>query len=169
MDQNQDDADLDREPGALETDAVAVRVLCPEDLDAMVRMDRLIIGRARREYLSRKLETALKESMPVVSLAAEVDRTFAGFLMGTLYYGEFGVPEPVAILDTLAVDPEMQRRKVASALLRQFLANLSGLRIERVETQVGWTQVDLIGFFARAGFVPAPRLCLELRVDATRR
>jgi hypothetical protein len=39
--------------------------------------------------------------------------------------------------------------------------NLSALGIERLQTQVEWDQIDLIHFFQRSGFRPAPRLCLE--------
>ena len=153
---------LDREPGFLDTDAVPVRTLGAADLDAITRIDRKIVGRARREYLSRKLSTALRDSGVCISLAAEADGRLAGFLMGSLYYGEFGLPEPVAILDTLEVDPDVRHRRIASALLHQLVLNLRALGIERVQTEVDWTQHDLLAFFAQAGFRPAPRFCLEL-------
>ena len=155
---------LDDEPGALDTDTVPVRTLGAADLDAITRIDRKIAGRSRREYLSRKLSAALRDSGLCISLAAEVDGRVAGFLMGSLYYGEFGLPEPVAILDTLAVDPDVRHRRIGSALLRQLVRNLQALGIERVQTEVDWTQHDLLAFFAQAGFRPAPRFCLELRL-----
>lgn len=157
-------SDLDAEPGVLETDAVPVRVLCAQDLEALVEIDRKIVGRSRREYLARKLETSLRDSAVQISLAALLEGRVAGFLMGSLYYGEFGLPEPVAILDTLEVDPDRRNRRVASALLRQLMLNLRALGIERVQTEVDWTQRDLLAFFAQSGFVPAPRFCLEMRL-----
>jgi predicted N-acetyltransferase YhbS len=159
-----DFGDLEREPGVLETDSVPVRTLESADLEALSRIDRKIVGRSRREYLARKLESSLHDSSLCISLAALVDGQVAGFLMGSLYYGEFGLPEPVAILDTLEVDPDLRHRHVASALLHQFALNLRGLGIERVQTEVDWQQLDLLAFFARRGFQPAPRLCLELRL-----
>jgi len=158
--------DWELEPGVLETDAIPVRTLQTTDLDAIVRIDRKIVGRSRREYLARKLGAALRDSSLCISLAAEVDGVVAGFLMGTLYYGEFGLPEPVAILDTLGVDPDLRHRRLASALLRQFVLNLRALGIDCLQTQVDWTQRDLLAFFAQSGFRPASRLCLELRLDA---
>jgi ribosomal protein S18 acetylase RimI-like enzyme len=151
-------------PGELATDAVLVRTLQSADLAAMVDIDRRIEGRARREYLARRLEAALRDSSVCISLAALLDGRLCGFLLGSLYYGEFGLPEPVAILDTLEVHPEFRHRKVASALLRQILLNLQGLGIERVQTQVDWERRDLLAFFAHAGFEPAARLCLEHRL-----
>jgi ribosomal protein S18 acetylase RimI-like enzyme len=158
------DDDLEAEPGRLATDAVPVRTLVAADLEAMVRIDRKIVGRSRREYLARRLDTALRDSSLCISLAAEVDGRLAGFLLGSLYYGEFGLPEPVARLDTLGVDPELRQRRIASALLRQLELNLRALGIERLQTEVEWTQRDLLAFFAQSGFQPAPRLCLELRL-----
>ena len=157
-------SDLDGEPGFLDTDAIPVRTLGLDDLDAITRIDRKIVGRSRREYLSRKLTTALRDSGVCISLAAEVDGHVAGFMMGSLYYGEFGLPEPVAILDTLAVDPDRRHRRIGSALLQQLVLNLRGLGIERVQTEVDWTQHDLLAFFSQAGFRPAPRFCLERRL-----
>jgi predicted N-acetyltransferase YhbS len=156
--------DLDAEPGVLETDGIPVRVLRAQDLEALLEIDRKIVGRSRREYLARKLESSLRDSAVQISLAAELQGRVAGFLMGSLYYGEFGLPEPVAILDTLEVDPDLRNRRVASALLRQLVLNLRALGIERVQTEVDWTQGDLLAFFAQSGFVPAPRFCLELRL-----
>lgn len=153
------------EPGFLETDAIPVRTLRVGDLDAIVRLDHKIVGHSRREYLERKLQAALRDSSVCVSLAVEVEGRVAGFLLASLYYGEFGVPEPVAILDTLAVDPGLRQQRLGSALLRQLVLNLRGLGIERVRTEVSWLQRDLLAFFARAGFEPAPRLCLELRLQ----
>jgi predicted N-acetyltransferase YhbS len=161
------DFELDREPGTLDTDAVLVRTLRREDLPAVAEIDRRISGRSRREYLSRRIETALRDSSVCISLAAETDGSLAGFLMGSLYYGEFGIPEPVAILDTIGVDLDRRHRKVASALLRQLVLNLQGLGIEKVRTEVDWTQRDLLAFFAAAGFAPAPRFCLELDLTRT--
>lgn len=162
MQKDRDDELL--EPGTLETDSIPVRTLQAKDLEAIARIDRKIVGRSRREYLSRKLEVALRDSSLCISLAAEAEGAVAGFLMGSLYYGEFGLPEPVAILDTIEVDPDLRQRRIASALLRQLVVNLRALGIERVQTEVDWMQRDLLAFFARAGFRPAPRFCLELRL-----
>jgi len=83
---------------------------------------------------------------------------------GSLFYGEFGLPEPVAVLDTLGVDAVLRHRKVGSALLRQLVLNLRALGIERVQTEVDWTLRDLLAFFAASGLAPAPRFCLELQL-----
>jgi len=148
--------------GTLDTDAVLVRDLRAEDLDAMVRIDRAITGRSRRGYYELKMKDALASGAMRISLAAENEGRLAGFLLGSLYYGEFGMPEPSAVLDTIAVDPACRGRHIGKALLRQLVMNLRALGIDRVRTEVEWDQFDLLGFLASRGFEPARRLCLDL-------
>ncbi len=150
------------DPGALDTDHIEVSTLKPGDLDWMVSIDRRYFGRSRAEYFKKKLDEVQKDTGIRISLAARLDKQPAGFLMGRLYYGEFGLPEPVAIIDSLGVAEAFAGKKVAKALMRQLVMNLRGLGIQRVQTQVDWDQGDLIAFFRQSGFSPAPRLCLEL-------
>jgi GNAT superfamily N-acetyltransferase len=145
------------------SDAV-IRTLKPEDCARLVRMDQEISGRNRRAWCEGKIRRALAEADVNISLGAEIDGTLVGALLGSVHYGEFGLPEPVAILDTVLVDPAFSRRGVATLMLRQLLLNLSALRIERLRTEVAWDEFDLTEFFAKAGFTPVPRLVLELRV-----
>jgi len=154
--------ELDRAPGTLETDHVEVRALAPSDLDWVVRIDAQHFGRPRHEYYQLKLKEAEQDTGVRISLAALVDGTPAGFLRGRLSYGEFGVPEPVAILDSIGIATAYRGQKVGAALMHQFKTNLRGLGIDSVRTQVDWQQFDLMGFFARSGFRPAERLCLEM-------
>jgi ribosomal protein S18 acetylase RimI-like enzyme len=156
--------DSSREPGTLETDHVEVRSLREDDLDWIVRIDEKHSGRNRREYYKVKLSEAAKDTGVRISLAASVKGEPAGFMMGRLYYGEFGVPEPVAILDSMGVATAFANQHVAKAMLRQLEMNLAGLGIEHLETQVSWDQLELIRFFQRAGFKPAARLSLEKAV-----
>jgi GNAT superfamily N-acetyltransferase len=141
-----------------------VRALKAEDCGRLVRMDQEISGRNRRAWYEGKIRRALEEADVRISLGADIDGVLVGALLGSVHYGEFGLPEPVAILDTVLVDPGFARRGIATAMLRQLLLNLSALRIERLRTEVAWNEFDLTEFFAKAGFVPVPRLVLELRV-----
>jgi GNAT superfamily N-acetyltransferase len=142
----------------------SVRVLNLADLDDLVRIDTHIVGHSRRDYLALKLDEAMKDTRIRVSLGVEVDGHLAGFLMGRLYYGEFGVPEPVAILDTIAVDPGRRREGIGRALLSQYLANLRAVGIHSIQTHASWDDWDLMQFLAAEGFSPAPRVCLEAAV-----
>ncbi len=146
---------------------IRVRGLKPEDLDAVIALDARNVGRSRDEYFKVKLQQNLAETGIKVSLAAELDDCFCGFLLARVYYGEFGTLEPVAVLDTLGVHPDFQRRGVGVALLRQLRKNLGALGVSRIQTEVGWDNQLLLHFFQREGFRPAERLCLDLELVAT--
>lgn len=151
-----------------ETDHVVVRRLRPEDLEAVIATDARSAGRRRDEFFKLKLKQALSDTGIQVSLAAEVDGNFAGFLLARVYYGEFGMVEPAAALDTIGVRPEARGRGVGAALVRQLRTNLLGLGIPRLQTEVAWESLDLLAFFHHEGFRPAARFCLDLDLEATR-
>lgn len=150
------------EDAILETEEVLVRTLRPDDLEAVIRIDAKAVGHRRDEYFKMKLAQNLAESGIKVSLAAELDGAFVGFLLSRVFYGEFGCPEPVANLDTFGVHPDFRRKGIGHALMRQLRMNLKGLGVGQLRSEVRWDELELLGFFQREGFVPAPRVCLDL-------
>ncbi|MEQ1566369.1 MAG: GNAT family N-acetyltransferase [Myxococcota bacterium] len=153
-----DDENLDDDRG------IVVRTLTRADLDRLVRIDQAWSGRNRAKYLEGKLDRALGSDVRV-SLGAVIDGILAGAVLGAVHYGEFGQAEPVAVLDTLLVDPGFTRRGIGRAMFDQLLKNLAALRIERIRTEVSWNEQELIAFLAAEGFAPAPRLVLERAVS----
>lgn len=145
-----------------QADKVVVRGLKPDDLEPVIALDAKNTGRRRTEYFKLKLQQNLSETGVKVSLAAELDDRFCGFLLARVYYGEFGAPEPVAVLDTFGVHPDFRRQGVGTALMRQLCLNLGGLGVGRLQTEVSWNDPDLMAFFQRRGFRLAGRLCLDL-------
>jgi GNAT superfamily N-acetyltransferase len=145
-----------------QSDAIVVRCLATSDLPAVVAIDALVTGRRREEFLALKLTHALSDTGIVMSLGAACDGRLIGFMLARVYYGEFGVMEPAAVMDVLGIHPDFQRRGVGAALIDQLRTNLLGLGIRTLRTEVGWTDLDLLAFFQHEGFTPAPRLCLEL-------
>ena len=156
--------DIFSEPGTMPFDRILVRDLGPADLDRVVRIDAHAVGRSRREYYTKKLCEVLTDSGIRISLAAECEGELTGFLLGRLYYGEFGLPEPTAIIDSIGVDPAWRGKHVGWALLSQLETNLRGLGIESIQTQVAWNDFGLAKFLAADGFEPAPVLCLQKRL-----
>lgn len=152
------------EPGVTGLEAVLVRELALKDLEGVVRIDARRSGRSRHEYYLRKLQEAVNESGVRISLAAEIDGALVGFMLGRLYYGEFGVPEPTAIIDSIGVDPDYRGQHVGAALLSQLETNLRGFGIETVRTAVDWDRLELLGFLGSHGFQPAPVLTLQKKL-----
>jgi ribosomal protein S18 acetylase RimI-like enzyme len=149
-------------------DGVMIRNLRTDDLEAIVRIDALSVGRRREEFLRTKLKQAFEDTGVAASLAAIVDDHVVGFALARVYYGEFGVMEPAAVMDVLGVHPDYRGRHVAAALVDQLRTNLLGLGIPRLQTEVRWDSPDLITFFQHEGFTIAPRLCLDLDLERTR-
>lgn len=147
-------------------DAVRVRGLRPDDFDAVVAIDAKNVGRRREAFFRMKLEENVSATGLRVSLAAELDGLFVGFLLARVYYGEFGRTEPAAVLDTLAVHPDFQGRHVGAALLAQLKRNLVGLRVASLQTEVAWEDQRLMAFFEHEGFRPAARFALDLPLGA---
>jgi predicted N-acetyltransferase YhbS len=135
-----------------------VRAMTARDLDAIVRIDRDVTGRDRRDYIAARLDEALHDSALRMSLAACRDGTVVGYLMARADLGDFGRAEPVAIVDTIGVDPDYGRRGVGRAMLSALLDGLGALRVERVETVVSQRDLALLGFLYAAGFAPNGRL-----------
>lgn len=144
---------------------VEVRAIRAEDLEDVIRIDAKNSGAPRRDYFRLKLAESLDKTSVRVSLAAVHDRRVVGFLLASVFYGDFGILERTANLEAIGVLPELAGQGVGRALWRQLALNLKGMRIERVETQVDWRELDLLGFFHQLGFAPASRLCLERRLD----
>jgi len=149
---------------SLEHDAIIVRNLLPADLDAVIRLDAKVSGRQRGEYLRIKLDQSLAETGIKVSLAAEFEGCFCGFLLARVYYGEFGLPEPTAVLDTIGVDPGFRGKGVGQAMITKLRMLLSSLGVGHLQTEVSWDSPELLAFFHALGFRPAERFCLDLEV-----
>ena len=157
----------------METDApardlVLVRNLRPGDREAVIAIDEASIGRRRERFLASKLGQAFADTGIAISLVAEIDGHVVGFVLARVYYGEFGVMEPSAVLDVIGVAPDFRGRHVAAALIDQLRTNLLGLGIGRLQTEVPWDNPDLLAFFQREQFVMAQRVCLDLDLARTR-
>ena len=149
---------------ALARDRIPVRSMAKSDLQSMVAIDRKITGRDRTAYYKGKLAEALEQSGVRVSLVAEVDGQFVGFIMARVDYGEYGRTANTAVVDTIGVHPDFGKRGIGKALLSQLMANLASLRVERVRTHVTWNDFDLLSFLEQAGFRPSQSICFSRRV-----
>ena len=143
---------------ALARDRADVRSLERADLDEIVRIDRRIMGRDRSAYISHIVDEAMHDSAIRVSLVAHQDGSATGYIMASVDFGDYGRTEPVAVLDTIGVDPGFTGAGVGTALLSQLFVNLEALRVERVATVVERGNFGLIEFFYRVGFGQSQRL-----------
>lgn len=142
-----------------------MRVMKRDDLDAVAAIDALVSKQQRREYYQRKIESVVSNPYNInTSLVAELDGRIVGFIMGDVYFGEFGIPETSATIDTIGVHPDYQNRGVAHDLMDQFLTNMKAVGVGKVYTLVNWDDFSLEKFFSRHKFQPSKRINLELQL-----
>lgn len=148
----------------LAAEDVEIRVMRESDVAPVTEIDYKVFGTKRPDYYERKVAEVLDEESGrlVTSLVAEVGGKVAGFVMGSVYLGEFGIPETIAYLDTIGVDPDHQRQGIAAYLLDEFKTTVQKAGAKKVHTLVNWSDTDLLGFFANRGFVAANTLNLKL-------
>jgi predicted N-acetyltransferase YhbS len=142
-----------------------VRAFQPGDIDDIVRIDQRVTGQKREAYIRELVNEAMSDSAVRVSLVAHVEGIAAGFVMARADFGDYGRVEPVAVLDTIGVDPDYAHRGIGHSLLTQLFANLQALGVERVETAVARENFGLLGFFYDVSFQQSQRLAFDKRVD----
>lgn len=150
-----DASPLDGDPGVETGLARNVRLMTEADLSAIIALDKKTTGRARTVFYEEKMAACLREPAVNTSLVAEVDGAPVGFLMGQLFFGEFGIPAARAVLDAFGVHPMFRRNRIGETLMAQYQRNLTGLRVEAIDTLVDWDQVELLAFFRAMGFHPS--------------
>ena len=150
----------------LET-TIVVRTVNEHDLEAIVDIDAASSKRRRPQYF-RSIFDRTKSSPMQVSLVAEIDGRIVGFLLASVYYGEYGIAEPTASIDAIGVRPDVRRQRVGHELMEQLRSNLSAIGVTTFRTEVSWDRMELVAFLASEGFSPAPRLCLELKLNQAR-
>jgi ribosomal protein S18 acetylase RimI-like enzyme len=142
-----------------------MRVLRQADLDAIVAIDAFATGEPRREYYERKIAGILNKNANVnTSIVCEIEGKVVGFVMGYVFFGEFGIADSTATIDTLGVHPDHRKFGVADEMLDQFMMNMKAAGVKKVYTLVNWDDFALEKFFSRNKFVPSKRINLEFEL-----
>ncbi len=146
--------------------SVQIRLMQAADLEAVVRIDGKILGTPRSEYFEMKFEVLFESSdcLPTSLVAEDASGAVVGFVMGTLYMGEFGIYQEQATLDTIGVDPEYQKKGIGEQLVGEFVAHLKSLGVKKLSTLVDTDDAKLMHFFGANRFVPSKIVNLERRL-----
>jgi len=144
---------------------VKMRPLTISDLDAIVEIDRKVLGKVRRDFWRQKIELP-NPRYPLSGLVAEVEEKVIGFIVGEVSGWEFGIPETVGWISTIGVDPDYQHRGVARELSQEFIKKLRSIGVSVVYTLVNWSDWDLLKFFRAMGFTRGGEMInLELKIE----
>ena len=136
---------------------IKIRLMKADDFDAVVGIDEKVLKASRPEYYELKFEKLLnsKDYLPTSLVAEEKDGTLAGFIMGELYMGEYGIFQEEATLDTIGVDPDCQHRGIGEQLINEFLDHLRALGVQKINTLVDRNDSKLMHFFNANQFSPS--------------
>jgi predicted N-acetyltransferase YhbS len=142
---------------------IKIRLMRPEDFDAVVGIDEKVLKAPRPEYYEMKFEKLFKSKdyLPASLVAEDKDGKVVGFVMGEIYMGQYGIFQEAATLDTLGVDPSLQHQGIGEQLLNEFIDHLRKLGVKKINTLVDWNDSKLIHFFSANRFSPSKTINLE--------
>ncbi|MHC4393624.1 MAG: GNAT family N-acetyltransferase [Planctomycetota bacterium] len=131
---------------------ITLRPVNELDIDGVARIDKEVSGTYRPAYWETKIGYYVRRD-PYVSQVAEVDGEIAGFMLGEMRSGEFGLEVPAGWIEVLGVSPSHRGhglgRKLGEALLERFRERGA----ERVMTLVDLDSMEALGrFFEKLGF-----------------
>jgi len=129
---------------------VRIRPMEPEDIDAVLAIDKKISG-VRRAVTYTDLITGDLGGVLDLSFVAEVDGHIAGFILARRSY----VGEPVAevgLVQILGVDPDYGRQGIATKLVEALLESGQSENLKAVRIMIKERDSQLQAFFAHMGF-----------------
>lgn len=149
-------------PGRKTLENITLRPLSMQDLDGVVRIDFLLLGKERKEYWKYKIEGVEKAGVP--SLVAEIDGKVIGFILGKASSWEYGIPENVGCIDTIGVDKEWQGKGISHLLFKEMYYTFKKIGIDTIYVFLDRKQRDLVKFFDKMGFVKGDMFNVELKI-----
>ena len=129
---------------------VVIRPMEPEDITAVLEIDRKISG-VQRAVTYTDLITGDLGGVLDLSFIAEVNGQVAGFILARHAY----VGEPVAevgLIQILGVAPDYWRQGIASKLVNALLEHCQSRGLKTVRIMVNERDSQLQGFFERMDF-----------------
>ena len=130
---------------------INIRELKSDDLDSIVEIDYRVLGTKRPSYWQQKIEEMEREQLPK-SQVAELEGKVVGFIMGAVSGWEFGMPNTTGWIETIGVNPDYQKKGIATRLFTAILEEFTKDKVENIYTLVTWEDWDLMCFFKAVGF-----------------
>ena len=144
---------------------VSIRPLLESDLDALVALDARTTGVRRLAYFERRRAAASRAPREHMQRAAPAEGRVVGWVLARLAGGQYGRTEVRLVLESLGVDPGIQRAGIGARLLARLDELASARGIGSIVTQVDWRNHSMLHFLDRAGFRIACTHVLARGVD----
>src|SRR3954469_25412573 len=136
------------------TPGVRIRPLDELDISDIVAIDEKISGRYRPEVWEGQIGYYLRRG-PQASVVAEIDGRVAGFMLGEVRSGEFGLEEPTGWIEVLGVDPGQRGKALGRQMAEGMLEHFRSQGAHKVRTLVDEEREDILSFFSSLGFESA--------------
>jgi ribosomal protein S18 acetylase RimI-like enzyme len=129
---------------------IRIRPMEHEDIDSVLVIDRKITGK-RRAITYTELITGDLGGVLALSFVAEVDGVVQAFLLARRVY----IVEPpgeVGLIQILGVDPDYQRRGIASKMVKALIDACRAKKLSAVRVMINERDEQLVGLFKHLGF-----------------
>lgn len=143
---------------------VVIRPMTELDIEGITRIDERITRQYRPDAWERRVGYYIRRDADS-SQVAEIAGTVAGFMMGEVRGGEFGLDEPTGWIEFFGVDPDVRGRDLGRKLIDALLAHFRAQGAHIARTMVATKDADIAGFLKAMEFGPAPLTALEKRLD----
>jgi ribosomal protein S18 acetylase RimI-like enzyme len=143
-----------------------IRPLSADDLEAVISIDTSHTGTSRRGFFEKRLKAALSNPRDYVYVALSEDNRLVGYAMAKIVEGAFGKPGGRAAFDAIGVDSGCQDQGIGHQLISAVEEILKHKGVHELTSQVGWSDLALIGFLGEAGFALASDIVLSRSTTA---
>ncbi len=140
---------------------ISVKPLSPQDLNAVVAIDKAASGVSRRGYFEKRLLAVINQPGEFAFVGAYAKDRLVGFAFAKLVTGEFGKSGASASLDAIGIDQNFGLQGVGQKILDEVEAVLRHKGVTSLTSQINWDQWPVLSFFAHAGFRMAPGIVLN--------
>jgi len=142
------------------------RLLCENDVERVIAIDRAHSGRARRRFFEKRFAAAKARPDDYIQVGAICGGSLRGYAIARILRGEFGHNEPVAVLDAIGVEAHSQELGIGEALMNELREAMRRSGVRSLQSQADWADHSLLRFFETSDFKLAPRIALERSVSA---
>ncbi|MGO9005662.1 MAG: GNAT family N-acetyltransferase [Beijerinckiaceae bacterium] len=150
------------------TSSHSTRPITIADLERIITIDQVNTGDSRRHFFEKRLAAAKARPADFVHIGVMAGDTLCGFAIARILRGEFGQKDAVAVVDALGVEPESREHGLGQSLMKGLVEMSRQRGVRSLQSQVSWTNYDLLRFFNASHFELAPRLALERPVAELR-
>lgn len=130
---------------------IAIRDMTDEDVDAILAIDRKMVG-AERVQTYRNPKSAHLGGETDLSKVAEADGQIVGFAIGRVITHAYRM-EDIGFLSLIGVLPEYRRKGLASKLIQAFLSSCKKRKIGHVTTLINLKDEEMSSLFKTVGFL----------------